>query len=140
MTNLYNEKFIAIAKKTLKNVDFDTMVGIGLSGVLTVAKLSEPLKKYALYLRKDANSTHSLSYEEGSIGNKWILIDDLIASGETLKVVCERVKNILAEHKHESKFVGAYIYQGSIANPRKGFFSTDDEFLKNIIKTKGIEI
>lgn len=108
---IYQDDFISDAKMALKNIHFDTMVGIGLSGILAVSKLSPAMKKYALYLRKSTEASHAYSYEEGTIGDNWIIVDDLISTGSTFKVIYERMREMLTVKEHKSKFVGIYLYQ-----------------------------
>lgn len=129
--SIYNDDFIKTAKATLKHIDFDTMVGIGFSGVLAVAKLSAPLGKHGLYLRKSAESCHAYTHEEGTIGDKWIMVDDQISSGSTFKVVYERVKALLTLRDHKSKFVGVYLYEQDEFRSIKG--------LQEVFERKNIE-
>jgi hypoxanthine phosphoribosyltransferase len=103
--------FLTNAKRILKNVDYDTMVGIGLSGVLAVCKLSTAFHKYGLYIRKGGETAHSSWPQEGFIGSKWIFVDDLISTGSTFKVAYERVRDLIRIRDHKSKFMGAYLYE-----------------------------
>jgi hypothetical protein len=137
-SNLHDSKLLVKeAKVALKNVDYDTMVGIGLSGTLAIAKLSCYLDKHVLYLRKDKN-THSFSLEEGVIGEKWIFVDDFMSFGGTFNLVFNRITALFENENYKSEFVGAYFYQDS-EKRKRGFYpvthSVWNEFLPNAGQT-----
>lgn len=132
--NLFDERFVKEAKQKLKNVDFDTLVGVGFSGILATSQLSYVLKKKALYLRKGTEKTHSSSLAEGEIGRKWIFVDDFIATGETFYFVYDRVQTLLVSHRYESNFVGMYLYQGNWGADNIGFHSIEESYVKEYLK------
>src|SRR5438270_666376 len=84
------EELIWNAREILKEVDFDTMIGTGLSGSLVIPVLAEGLGKYWAIARKDNDGSHSYHKVEGLIGDRWIFVDDLIATGKTRKRVYAR--------------------------------------------------
>jgi adenine/guanine phosphoribosyltransferase-like PRPP-binding protein len=116
-----SEKLISTAKRHLKGVDYDTMVGTGLSGSLVVPLLARALgKKFAIVRKNASESSHARTTYEGEIGQKWIFVDDFIASGSTRERVRETVQtavnnnNRYAYHekdKFATTFVGSYLYQ-----------------------------
>lgn len=95
-----------------KHVEYDTLVGTGLSGTLVVPFLARALGEYWAIVRKE-HSPHSNNLIEGEIGQKWLFVDDFISSGSTLR----RVKNVLNNlNRYETthfvtKYVGTYQYE-----------------------------
>lgn len=100
------------AAEPLANVDYDSMVGMGLSGALVIPSLARLLGKHWLIVRKDDDGSHSDRLVEGSLGRRWIFVDDLVDRGGTIRKVHERVTNLLTMRGFESTFVGAYLYNG----------------------------
>lgn len=107
------------AQEALKDVDFDTFVVIGHSGVSVSALFSAWFNKPVFILRKDEESTHDWQKYYGHMGRKWVFLDDLIDSGDTFK----RVWNFICRDHHfcekadweglrpyTPEFVGAYEY------------------------------
>jgi orotate phosphoribosyltransferase-like protein len=104
----------------LKGVEYDTMVGTGLSGTLVVPTLARTLGKYWAIVRKE-HSPHTSSMFEGEIGQSWLFVDDFICSGKTLN----RVKDVIGDIRVYSydnmghstygvfptKYVGTYEYE-----------------------------
>jgi len=80
------------ARRTLIHVDYDTMVGIGLSGSLVVPILARALGKYWCIVRKEDGS-HTHNRVEGQIGQRCLFVDDCIDSGRSR----ERVKSVIEE-------------------------------------------
>lgn len=99
---------------------YDTLVGTGMSGVIAVARLAPSLRKNALYVRKpDDKSTHSSSMVEGHFGESFIIVDDIICTGNT---VCNILEHMIRDagsltfrgyNKPHAKmlFKGVYSYQ-----------------------------
>lgn len=125
----YFAHYVAHAEKELKSVDYDTMIGMGLSGALVVPRLARALgKKWAIVRKEDG--AHSLNKVEGEIGHKWLFVDDLVYSGHTRRIVQERVESHVEQQNHRihdenywrrlkhkteipdysSQFVGTYLY------------------------------
>lgn len=89
---------------------YDTMVGTGLSGALVLPRLAATLGKRWAIVRK-ADGTHSSNPIEGEIGRKWLFVDDLICSGNTLIKVYSSVSDMCRKFDFPSEFVGMYGYQ-----------------------------
>jgi adenine/guanine phosphoribosyltransferase-like PRPP-binding protein len=64
--------------------EFDTICGVGCSGSLILLQLAKRLGKHAAIIRKQREGCHSEYAVEGTVGTRWILIDDLVASGNTV--------------------------------------------------------
>lgn len=72
------------AEAELRYVDFDTMVGTGLSGTLVVPLLARALGKHFAIIRKPDERSHSRGQiYHGTIGRRWIFVDDFISTGAT---------------------------------------------------------
>lgn len=66
-------------------VEFDTVVFQGMSGALIAPALSIKLRKQLLMIRKTCDNNHSgLKYEGNVNVNNYIIVDDLICSGNTI--------------------------------------------------------
>lgn len=117
------DEIIEDAKNHLHGVEFDTFVGIGLSGTLVVPTVARAMGKYFAVARKPNVSSHSCTELEGQVGRNWIFLDDLVASGSTR----DTVKRIVSEAKYTavdessgtwtiytlgntSNYVGSYLY------------------------------
>ena len=80
------------ALKTLKGVEYDTMIGSGTSGLLVIPLLARALDKHFASVRKPNDASHKECDIEGVIGDRWIFVDDFISSGATLDRVQKAVK------------------------------------------------
>lgn len=98
----------------VQSVEFDTMVGTGLSGTLVVPTLARAFGTYWAIVRKE-NSPHSSYLIEGEIGHKWLFVDDIIDSGSTLKRVKEAIADEVDRYNgryyrgHSDDFVTEYV-------------------------------
>ena len=109
--SLLNPKeLVANARSALKGIKFDTMVSRGLSGALVVPMLARALRKNWLIIRKDNDGSHSSKKVEGTLGERWMFIDDLVSSGHTRKICFEAVDDLCRECNFASAFVGTWTY------------------------------
>lgn len=110
-------KLVANAKQTLTDVDFDTMVCTGLSGTLVVPWLARELGKYFAVVRK-GESNHSGFTIEGTIGDRWIFVDDFISTGKTRERVTQEIDTCSKSNyaPFVTKYVGTYQYARNDAN------------------------
>ena len=81
---------------------FDTIVGTGLSGTIAAVRLSTALRKNCLIVRKpDDQSNHSGSRVEGFLGERFIVVDDFIGTGNTvtnaLRTLRQSIDNVNEE-------------------------------------------
>ncbi|AYD87004.1 phosphoribosyl transferase [Mycobacterium phage NearlyHeadless] len=95
-----------MACRFLAGVEFDTLVGTGLSGTIAVIKLAKMLDKRYLLVRKPNDGSHSSQPAEGSLGRRWVFVDDLISSGRTFA----RVWNKIQSWGFDTEFVGVFLY------------------------------
>lgn len=95
-------------KKRLKKLDFDTIVFSGMSGALIAPSLADALKKKLVMVRKDSDITHSCYRLEGDLGGcRYIIIDDQISSGETIKRIIRKMK----EEDSQKELVGVHFWK-----------------------------
>lgn len=109
---LFNlEKVIERAKKDLADVDFDTLVGTGFSGGVVIPSLALAMGKQFVLIRKDTDdSHHGKGRLLGSLGKRWIFVDDFVSSGRTRKRVIEKVNDAARDSEMEVEFIGQYMY------------------------------
>lgn len=110
------------ARTVLADVDFDTIVGTGFSGGVVVPSLAMALGKDFLLVRKDGDDSHHSGRLLGSLGKRWIFVDDFVASGRTWARVMRHIAG------HGSEYVGLYSYQ--MFNPsdfRRGIFESAED-------------
>lgn len=110
------------AKRILADVDYDTMIGTGLSGALVVPELARALKKHWAIVRKPGESVHAFTLVVGEVGKRWLFVDDFIASGATMRRVQDAVADEAKAQCFQTEQVGTYLYEDSkfqSARPRK---------------------
>lgn len=112
------DQIIEMARFYLKGVPYDTMVGTGLSGALIVPTLARALDKYWLIVRKPDDHSHAGIPAEGTLGERWIFVDDFIQSGKTRRRVIETVKAIAQDYDRQIVHVGDYLYKYEEFLPR----------------------
>lgn len=105
-------------RRELRGVEYDTIVGTGLSGTIFAARVAAGMgKKFAIVRKADDRSTHSGAQIEGRVGKRWVFVDDFVSSGRTMKRVLEK----MMEHRPDCKFAGTYEYEGPrFSAPRDG--------------------
>ncbi len=110
-----SSKLIDSAKKALANVDYDTMIGTGLSGALVIPILARAMGKHFAIIRKPGDSRHAYQQFEGEIGDRYVFVDDFVSSGETRDRVRTVVKNLTTNtyDGQPSLFVGSYLYDSA---------------------------
>ncbi len=106
------EEVIETAKKRLANVDFDTLVGTGFSGGIVIPTLALQMgKKFVLIRKETDDSHHGKGQLVGELGQKWVLVDDFVASGRTRARVINKIEEALANRYRSSEMVGEYMYK-----------------------------
>lgn len=101
------------AKTMLKGVQFDTVVGSGVSGVLPLLTIATALKVNTMVVRKpvDLNNSHCGSLIEGQLDHKWLFVDDFCATGKTFARVWEAVDRACQSEWVPHQCVGAFLYE-----------------------------
>jgi orotate phosphoribosyltransferase len=87
---------IANAEIALDHVDFDTMVGTGLSGSLVIPVLARHFGVNMAIVRKEY-TPHDDSRIVGRIGHKWLFVDDFISTGSTRIKVIDAVEDVTSQ-------------------------------------------
>jgi phosphoribosylpyrophosphate synthetase len=86
---------------------FDFIVVRGTSGLLVGPEVASRLKKPLGVVRKKTDNSHyCYGYEGTVIGSRYIIIDDFIASGDTVRAIVKEMESVLPD----SKCVGVYCY------------------------------
>ena len=76
----------------ITGVKFDTIVFMGISGSLVAPIVAQKMNKHLLVARKLGENNHSCMRLEGHIdSHKFIIIDDLISTGDTIKAIFEAI-------------------------------------------------
>lgn len=102
-------------------VEFDTLVGHGLSGALIIPVLAAQLDVKYMIVRKPADGSHEGSLAEGFLGARWLFVDDFIAEGTTFRAVYQRVHALARHHRFSTELVGGYFYQPGMRRPGEEF-------------------
>lgn len=107
LNHKYRNKIIINTYSYLNKLDiyYDSIACCGTSGLMVVPQIAELLNKNIIVVRKKKDG-YSDFMVEGAATNLYIIIDDLICSGGTVKHI---IKNIRRETPR-SKCVGVYCY------------------------------
>lgn len=98
-TALFNEfesySHIAQLEPLIKDIDFACFVGRGLSGTIPASILAYRMNKKLLIVRKEAEKTasHAYSLLEGWLVASYIIVDDFISQGDTMRAILRHVTN-----------------------------------------------
>lgn len=87
------------------NNQFDTIACCGVSGLMVVPQIAELLNKHILIIRKN-EKCYSDFPMEGVAPFRYIIIDDLVCSGNTIK----HIKHTIYEDSPKAYCVGVYCY------------------------------
>lgn len=99
-----------LARRDLAKVQFDTLIGRGLSGAIVIPRLADALGVAWMLVRKPGESAHSMRIAEGSLGRRWLFVDDFIDTGTTYREVHEAIKNLCERRKWSTQHVGTWVY------------------------------
>lgn len=123
----------------VQKIEFDSMVGIGLSGLLVLPILARHFDVPFMALRKPNVESHDSyygtgQYGRGTIGKRWILVDDFVSTGSTMRKAQQRIADGIAESgfKFETEFVGTYCY-GNEGGDTVGTFVYPDSTKKSLM-------
>lgn len=107
VNHAYRRSIIDKACYDLRNldIDYDAIACCGVSGFMVVPEIAEKLNKNIVVIRKQIDG-YSNFLVEGATTNKYIIIDDLICSGDTIQYII----NTIYEETPMSKCVGVYCY------------------------------
>ncbi len=138
------QKLLKQARKDLRGQPIDLLVGCGLSGALVVPLLAYSLRKrYAIVRKKgDARSrNHSSNRVEGNmqIGDRWVFVDDFVASGDTRKWVERWMTHIKVSHL-KLRQCGTYMYSNRNDGPRLKLWKESHFFPKMTSVTARVQV
>lgn len=102
--------FLRRAREDLKDVDFDTIVGRGLSGALIIPTLARYLGKHWAIVRKKGDGSHDGRAVVGRLGKRWLFVDDFIDSGETQEACQHAITKLAKDWRSRVIYVGSYEY------------------------------
>lgn len=85
---------------------FDSIACCGVSGLLVVPQIAELLNKNIVIIRKPDEKRYSDFYMEGVAPFRYIVVDDLICSGDTFKWI----RQAIYEDTPKAQCVGLYCY------------------------------
>jgi adenine/guanine phosphoribosyltransferase-like PRPP-binding protein len=109
---------------------FDSIACCGVSGLLVVAQVAELLNKNIIVVRK-GEKCYSEFRTEGVAPFRYIILDDLICSGGTVRYI----KKVLKDEYHRSSCVGVYCYL-----PNECAYRADEEGSKLCKRDLGIPL
>lgn len=112
-------RFVQNARDVLEeagNPEFDTIVGTGMSGSLVIPTLARGLGCMWVVIRKEGDGSHSYTNAEGTLGERWLFVDDFISGGGTLRRVRAGVEKAVSRHQRQdprfvTAYAGAYLYE-----------------------------
>lgn len=99
-------------RELTRELEFDTVVGSGFSGGMLLPILAYRLGlKYAL-VRKEGwrADSHADRELEGELGDRWLFVDDLVASGATFARCATAVVSLCSTGRHPITFAGGCTY------------------------------
>jgi adenine/guanine phosphoribosyltransferase-like PRPP-binding protein len=101
-------KFLSHLQQELKDVEFDSFVCTGVSGLLMAAPIALLMNKGLTVVRKAKEHGHSKELIEGAVPKRYLIIDDFVASGNTVaRVLCAMQDSNVFK---ESECIGACFY------------------------------
>jgi len=86
--------------------DFDSIACCGTSGLMVVPQIAELLNKNILLVRKKNDKCYSNFAIEGVKPFRYIILDDLICSGDTVR----HIRRSIEDEYNRTKCVGLYCY------------------------------
>lgn len=76
----------------LRQVDFDTFVVSGISGILAGQIFARHFRKHLLIVRKNGEKRHTQWPVQGVLGRRWVFLDDFVGAGKTFAFVCSKIR------------------------------------------------
>lgn len=152
LSKVINTKSLALvvseAVKLLrpKRDSFDGIAVRGASGLLVGPTVALRLHKQLIIVRKMGENHHSQSSVEGVYCPKYIILDDMIETGETLKTIRDTVENYTWGYQkmvpyrpiQSPQLTGVYLYDhlDSYRTPKGTLNNFEGWFLSNLDSAK----
>jgi len=115
------DQLIANAEMQLlgQGIDFDSMVGIGNSGLLVMPILARHFDVPFFAMRKPGILHHNSKNTDGDgiIGRKWILVDDVKVTGSTIRYANQVIRKLTEERNFTTTYIGTYFYEPMSMSP-----------------------
>jgi hypothetical protein len=113
----YPGKMTAIAKMvageilmTMQGL-FETIVVRGVSGMTIGAIVAAIMNKRLVVVRKPITDSHAEVRVEGAVGERYVIVDDLICSGDTITSILDEVSRAAEKRGHRlPRCEGIYLY------------------------------
>ena len=86
--------------------DFDSIACCGTSGLMVVPQVAELLNKHIVIVRKKNDKCYSDFTIEGVAPFRYIILDDLICSGNTVR----HIQRSISDEHERARCVGLYCY------------------------------
>lgn len=109
---------------------FDSIACCGTSGLMVVPQIAELLDKHIVVVRKNERSYSDFKIE-GVSPYRYIIIDDLVCSGRTVR----HIKNNIKAECPMAKCMGIYCYM-----PKECAYSADTDGSKLCLRDLGIPL
>lgn len=100
-------KAVEILKEAKKELQFEAIAFRGLSGAVVAPEIADALDVDIIAVRKPDNSHSYNSVEHNDYHSKYIIVDDLIDTGRTIKAIVEEIKIKMGT---TPQLVGIYLY------------------------------
>ncbi len=105
-------KAVKYVTDCLKTVPFDVLVFRGFSGAVIGPTVALRLKKPWALVPKVGDNSHSSRQIEGKVQGTYVIIDDFIDSGDTIRAI----KNAISETSPKAKCGGVVFYEQEWCN------------------------
>ena len=106
LNHKHRQQMIKNAVKVLSQYEFDGIACTGVSGLMIVPQLCEILDKNIIVVRKIKETRYSPFDYEGVPPKRYVIVDDLVSSGNTI----QRILKLFKEEIPSAKCVGYYSY------------------------------
>lgn len=106
LNHKFRNMIVMESVRKLRSHDFDTIVACGTSGLIVIPQVAEILDKHILVVRKPNEKCYSEFSTEGVAPYRYVILDDLICSGKTVK----HIKKTIQDEYPIAKCIGIYCY------------------------------
>jgi hypothetical protein len=134
------DQIIASFEPHLEDREVDTLVGTGLSGGIIVPMMARHYGLEYMIVRKDGTGTHDPSLVYGKMGQHYVIVDDFVASGSTIRRI-QRSLHLSIPEDHEYRMEGVWEYhhdtftEGETVRDRHGWAWKPPKFRLQILDT-----
>ncbi len=97
---------------------FDAIAFCGMSGALVAPSVADALDKHLIMVRKaDDGSRHSSLPVEGILEGRYLILDDFISSGRTVKFIMAQIAKETKRMPAKPRPVAVFVYSASNFDP-----------------------